>query len=97
MPKERTAPQGFEEGDAPAIDLHPVESSQVSKVGYDEATQTLAVQFKHGTGAIYHYPGVTPKQHEAFVGAESIGGHFGKHIKPLSFKKYAPPKIGEKA
>jgi len=88
MPKTFTAPQDFTDEDRPPIALTPVESNQVKAIGYDEATKTLAVTFTRGTGAIYHYPGVTPEQHHAFVKAESIGVHFGKHIKSLPFKKY---------
>jgi len=76
---------------APDIALTPVKSNQVKAVGYDDATQTLAVTFTRGAGAIYHYPDVTRAQYEAFIGAESIGTHFGKFIKPLAFKKLPPP------
>lgn len=91
--------------DRPSIELTEVESGQVKAIGHDPATNTLAVQFKFGAGAIYHYPNVTAEQHQAFVGAESIGKHFGSHIKPLDFEKYrkapepkveaAPEKIAE--
>jgi hypothetical protein len=91
MSKDFKPAQDFEDGDAPAIELKPVDSSQVKAIGYDPATQTLACTFTRGPGHIYHYPNVTPEQHAAFVGAESIGTHFGKHIKPLAFKKYRAP------
>jgi hypothetical protein len=83
-----TAPQAFEEGPAPTITLDSVESNQVKAIGYDDATQTLAVTFTRGS-AIYHYPNVTRETFEAFKGAESIGKFFGEHIKALPFKKYA--------
>ena len=89
--KEWKAPQAFEEGDAPAIELKPVTSNQVAAVGHCPITNTLAVTFTRGGGAIYHYPDVTPEQHAAFVGAESICTHFGQHIKALQFKKYRAP------
>ncbi len=74
----------------PPIALTAVNSSQVRAIGYDPATKTLAVQFTRGAGAVYHYPNVEPETHAAFVGAESIGTFFGKHIKPLAFEKFAP-------
>jgi hypothetical protein len=83
-----TAPQAFEEGPAPTITLDSVESNQVRQIGYDDATQTLAVTFNYGK-AVYHYPNVTRETFEAFKGAESIGRFFGEHIKALPFKKYA--------
>lgn len=90
--KEWKAPQAFEEGDAPAIELKPVTSNQVAAVGHCPVTNTLAVTFTRGGGAIYHYPDVTAEQHAAFVSAESIGTHFGQHIKALPFKKYRAPE-----
>ena len=83
-------PQEFTDEQRPPIELHPVESSQVKAIGHDEATQTLAVQFKHGSGAIYHYPGVNCETFEAFRGAESIGKFFGQKLKHLPFTKYRP-------
>ncbi len=77
----------------PHITLHPVKSSQVKSVGYDHGTNTLAVQFSRGAGAVYHYPSVTKEQYEAFIKAESIGVHFGKHIKALPFVKYMPDAV----
>jgi hypothetical protein len=87
--KKFTAPQGYEEGARPQIPLIPVKSQKVAAVGYDAETKTLAVTFPNGK-AVYHYPGVSPEQHAAFVGAESIGKHFGAHIQGLPFKKYQP-------
>lgn len=81
-------PQGFSEHQRPPIALEPVESNQVGAIGYDSATQTLAVQFKRGARAIYHYPGVTRETFDAFKGAESIGTFFGQHIKALPFEKF---------
>lgn len=95
MSKDYKPPQSFEEGDAPHIELKPVSSSQVKAIGYDPVTKTLACVFAHGPGHVYHYPNVTPEQHAAFVGAESIGTHFGKHIKPLAFKKFRAPQAAK--
>ena len=81
-------PQPFTDKARPPIALVPVESSQVDRVGYDEATKTLAVQFKHGARAIYHYPEVSPEMHRAFMGAKSKGVFFREHIKALPFEKF---------
>lgn len=88
MTKTFPTPQAFTKGPRPAIPLVPVVSSQVAAIGHDAATNTLAVQFTRGPGHTYHYPGVTAEQHKAFVESDSIGVHFGKHIKPLPFEKY---------
>lgn len=74
------------------IPMRPVESNQVKAIGYDEATKTLAVTFTRGAGAIYHYPNVEPDLYAEFIGAESIGTFFGKHIKALPFKKFKEPE-----
>ena len=73
------------------IPLNPVKSSQIESVGYDAATGTLAVKFQRGT-TVYQYPNVTPKQFAEFQAADSLGKHFGKHLKTLPFKKFAPAK-----
>jgi len=90
MNQKYQAPQAYSTDKRPHISLNPVKSSQVKAIGFDDGTNTLAVQFCHGAGAIYHYPGVTRQQYEDFIKAESIGVHFGKHIKSLPFTKYHP-------
>lgn len=61
------------------IPREPVVSSNLKAVGYDAATQTLDVEFN--SGRVYRYRGVPPEAHKAFVNAESIGKHFGQHIR----------------
>lgn len=81
-------PQPFTDKTRPPIALQTVDSSQVKAVGYDEASKTLAVQFKHGAQAIYHYPGVEPATHAEFIGAESLGKYFRDNLKTLPFEKF---------
>jgi hypothetical protein len=91
MARQRpTTPQAFSDQPRPAIPLNPVESAKVAAIGYSAATQTLAVQFQRGTGAIYHYPGVDQETYQAFIGAESIGRYFGEHIQGRAFEKFKP-------
>lgn len=90
MTREFKAPQTYSDKPRQAIELNPVDSNKIKAIGYDASTQTLAVVFKNGTGAVYHYPNVTPEAHAAFVGAESMGKHFGQHIQNLPFEKYQP-------
>jgi hypothetical protein len=85
-------PQATEAEEAARIPMAPVTSNQVAAVGHCPVTNTLAVKFTRGAGAIYHYPNVTEETHAKFVAAESIGKFFGQHIKPLAFKKFAAPK-----
>lgn len=67
------------------IPMMPVESSQIAAIGHDAPTSTLAIQFKNksGPGSVYHYQNFTADLFAAFAGAESIGSHFGKNIKPF--------------
>lgn len=97
MTKQYTAPQAFSENERPEIELYPVESNQVKAIGHHEESETLAVVFTRGAGAIYHYPNVTKETYEAFKGAESIGKFFGKNIKSLAFEKYPAPETQEQA
>lgn len=61
------------------IDTIPVLSSAVAGIGHDSETNTLAVMMPNGR--IYHYEGVTASEHDALMSAESIGKHFGQHIR----------------
>ena len=78
-----------------SITLKGVKSSQIHAIGHCQTTNTLAIQFKgkDGPGSVYHYQGFTAEQFKAFSEAESIGSHFGKHIK-LKTKEHPFKKIG---
>jgi hypothetical protein len=81
------------------IALTPVESSQIHSIGHDAASNTLAIRFKNSKGepgSLYHYDNFTADDFAAFQGAESIGSHFGKHIKNAA-TKYPFEKIDETA
>ncbi|VFR20255.1 hypothetical protein ANDO1_1725 [plant metagenome] len=69
----------------PSIPLKPVQSSQIAAIGHDPATSRMAIRFadKAGKrGALYHYSGVSADVFAALAGAESVGSHFYRHIKP---------------
>lgn len=88
QPRKFPEPQPFTDKARPPIALQPVDSSQIARVGYDAASKTLAVQFKHGAQAIYHYPDVEPETHAAFIGSESLGVFFRDNLKTLPFEKF---------
>ena len=61
-----------------------VSSSQILSVGYDPESQTLEIEFKRkgeAPGGVYQYFDVEPEQHKTFMEAESLGKHFGTHIR----------------
>tara|TARA_B100001250_G_scaffold408812_1_gene431881 strand:+ start:4180 stop:4515 length:336 start_codon:yes stop_codon:yes gene_type:complete len=88
MLKELKPPQELSDKPRPQIKLTPVDSSQVARIGYEEESKILAVQFKHGRMAIYHYPNVEPQTYADFMAAESKGVFFREHIKALPFEKF---------
>ena len=88
MNKPYAAPADFTEEPYTHIPMTPVESNQVGAVGYCAETKTLAVTFKRGAGAVYHYPNVEPELHAEFLAAESIGKFFGSRIQGLPFQKF---------
>jgi len=59
--------------------MNSVKSSQISEIGHDPATKTLAVKFK--TGGVYHYGNVSASDHHTLVTAHSVGSHFATNIK----------------
>lgn len=59
-------------------------SSNIEAVGYKDGV--LSVKFRGGDH-IYDYPDVTEAEHKAFVGADSVGSYFHKHIKSRKFTK----------
>lgn len=68
------------------IDMQPVKSSNISKLGYDAESKTLAVEF--AGGSLYHYDGVSKKEFDEMMAAKSIGGYHHKNIRGIySHKK----------
>jgi KTSC domain len=58
---------------------HPVESSVLASLAYDETQSILQVEFHNG--AIYHYFGVSLPDFHALLQADSKGNHFNRHIR----------------
>ena len=56
-----------------------VKSSNIQSVAYDPSTRVLEVKFL--SGKHYRYLDVGPKTHEALMAAESVGKHFGMHVR----------------
>ena len=72
----------------PTIPMSPVKSSQIEAIGYQGTT--LAIKFRGGS--VYHYADVDAKTFAALQNAESIGKHFGQHVRP----HFKATKLGEK-
>ena len=85
---------------AKTIELQDVQSSQIHSIGHDPESNTLAIRFYRGwgrdqvPGPLYHYANVDADTFAAFRDAESLGRHFGQHIKPFP-EKYPYTKVAE--
>ena len=56
-----------------------VPSSNIASIGYDEATETLEVEFL--SGSVYQYYNVPPNMHEQIMQAGSKGKFLNIYIK----------------
>ena len=66
--------------------MYPVKSSNVSKIGYNEQTQILRVQFNNG--GLYEYFDVNKNVFEQMQKAESVGSFISKNVaKIYKYKK----------
>lgn len=54
-------------------------SSNIASIGYDDASDVLEVEFKHG--AVYQYYGVPQSLHENLMQQQSKGKFFNTYIK----------------
>ena len=73
-----------------AITMHPVDSSQITAIGYDSAEKVLAVQFTRG--GEYRYFDVPQEKFDALMQSESKGATLGKIVKGAhKFEKIPPP------
>lgn len=62
-------------------DRHPVESSSIAAVGYSQTQRQLEIEFKNGS--IYAYFDVPHEMYKDLIAANSVGGHFNAHVRPL--------------
>lgn len=66
--------------DTPNIEMIPVESSNITHLGYDKDNLVMHIQFKDGRK--YEYSGVSHESMADLAQAPSIGRHFHKFIRP---------------
>jgi hypothetical protein len=60
------------------MQMIPIESSHLKKVGYDAHSNTLTIEFKDGH--IYEYYGVSPAIYSGLFAARSKGKYFAAEI-----------------
>lgn len=61
------------------MDMISVSSTNIAAVGYDEADQTLRVQFNNGR--TYEYAMVPVTVYDDLIAADSVGRYFNAHVK----------------
>lgn len=61
------------------IKTKPVKSSNIEAVGYDKASNTMAVQFKGGQ--LYHLNPIPIKTYQSFIASESLGKYYNECFK----------------
>jgi hypothetical protein len=71
------------------VERIPVESSNLTSVGYDRQSSILEVEFR--SGGIYQYFGVPEHIYEGLISAGSKGSYFHQHIKKAG---YSYTKVG---
>lgn len=64
----------------PVIDLQPVASSNLAAIGYDLASQTAAVKFKH-SDTIHHYGEFSAEKWASWQAADSKGMFFAAEVR----------------
>ncbi len=68
--------------------MHPVESSNIEAIGYDEEEEMLYVAFtaKRTTPrTLYQYFNVSPDEFSNFLAADSKGKYFHQYIREAKF------------
>lgn len=84
-PKRALAPV-IDQANALDIPTTPVEDKEIHSLGWEEASNTLAVRFRDfKTGSpksLYHYMNFGPTDWAAFRDAEVKGSHFREHVRP---------------
>ena len=71
------------------IERHPVTSSHLKSVGYNEKAEELEVEFQ--SGEVYRYFAVPPVVYEELLSAESKGKFFNSRIRGM----YQVEKLGK--
>lgn len=66
----------------------PVQSSNLSSIGYDPASRLLEIEFH--SGKAYQYPNVPAHVYQALMAAPSKGKFFSQFIKPYYVGKLMP-------
>lgn len=62
-----------------AVEMKPVKSGNIEKIGYDAEAKMLHVAFRNGN--VYRYEDVDAEKHQKLMSADSVGGHLNAHIK----------------
>ena len=68
--------------------MHPLNSSNILSVGYDDKAAFLRVEFRRKEGSVFYtYPGIPHSIFDGIRAAESPGKYFNQHIRGEPFIK----------
>lgn len=74
----------YDEGAMPkedvSVEMHRVDSSAISRIGYDANNKVLGVEFEE-SGDVYYYYDVPENVYNDLKKADSIGGYYNDYIK----------------
>lgn len=65
------------------MERQPVTSSNLASVGYEPASATLEVEFRHG--GLYQYQGVPEDIYNGLMSAGSPGSYFDQNVKKAGY------------
>jgi hypothetical protein len=66
------------------VELVPVQSTNLSAIGYEPDTMLMQIQFKNGS--LYAYQNVEPDTYQTLVTSPDPGRYFAEIIKPQRYK-----------
>ncbi|MET8542630.1 KTSC domain-containing protein [Kitasatospora sp. NPDC004799] len=81
---KRSLPDIFRRENEAAMDLVPVQSSNLAAVGYESNEGVLEVHFKNG--AVYQYLNVPVLVHQGLMVASSKGGYLDRFVKKAGYR-----------
>jgi hypothetical protein len=75
--------------------MRDIRSSNIARLGYDELTATLIVQFKFG--ATWTYDEVPAAHYEALLKLDAEGGSVGGYFSAVIRKRYPGTRVPSRA
>jgi hypothetical protein len=75
------------------VDRVPVSSTSIASIGYDGASSTLELEYRHG--GLYRYFEVPPDVYQELMAAPSAGASIGRYVVERIRTAYRYEQVGE--